>query len=34
LGQQSEVITLGHGFVRDGDQVEVVNAAQATQASK
>lgn len=34
LGEQSEVITLGHGFVRDGDQVEVVNTAQGTQVSK
>ena len=24
MGQQADVITLGHGFVRDGDEVEVV----------
>lgn len=31
LGQSADVITLGHGFVRDGDEVEVVldNAAMA-----
>ena len=28
MGQQAEVITLGHGFVRDGDKVEVVYADQ------
>lgn len=26
MGQQADVITLGHGFVRDGDEVEVVYA--------
>lgn len=31
LGQQATVITLGHGFVRDGDKV---NAVQGSQASK
>jgi membrane fusion protein, multidrug efflux system len=28
MGQQAEVITLGHGFVRDGDKVDVVYADQ------
>lgn len=28
MGQQADVITLGHGFVRDGDKVEVVYADQ------
>jgi multidrug efflux system membrane fusion protein len=23
MGQQADIITLGHGFVRDGDKVEV-----------
>ena len=26
MGQQAEVIILGHGFVRDGDKVEVAYA--------
>ena len=26
MGQQADIITLGHGFVRDGDKVEVVRA--------
>lgn len=28
LGQEADIITLGHGFVRDGDKVEVVYADQ------
>jgi multidrug efflux system membrane fusion protein len=31
LGQQADVIVFGHGFVRDGDKVEVVKADQASQ---
>ncbi len=32
LGQQADVITLGHGFVRDGDKVEVVKTDLSAQA--
>jgi membrane fusion protein, multidrug efflux system len=28
MGEQADVITLGQGFVRDGDKVEVVYAEQ------
>lgn len=34
LGQQATVITLGHGYVRDGDKVDVVEETQGLQASK
>lgn len=34
LGEQANVITLGHGFVRDGDKVEVVFADNALQAKQ
>jgi multidrug efflux system membrane fusion protein len=29
MGQQADIITLGHGFVRDGDKVDVVKVAEA-----
>lgn len=32
LGQQADVITLGHGFVRDGDEVEAIYVDQDLQA--
>ncbi|MFT4937947.1 MAG: multidrug efflux system membrane fusion protein [Paraglaciecola sp.] len=34
LGQQADVIIFGHGFVRDGDKVEVVRADQKNQNIK
>lgn len=34
LGEQANVITLGHGFVRDGDKVEVVFADSSVQANQ
>lgn len=34
LGEQADVITLGHGFVRDGDKVEVVFIDDALQAKR
>jgi multidrug efflux system membrane fusion protein len=34
LGQQADVISFGHGFVRHGDKVEVVPADEKPQASK
>jgi len=34
LGQQADVISFGHGFVRDGDQVEVVQGDEKPQAGK
>lgn len=30
FGEQADIITLGHGFVRDGDKVEVVTANKST----
>jgi multidrug efflux system membrane fusion protein len=32
MGQQADIITLGHGFVRDGDKVEVVRVNAAKNA--
>jgi multidrug efflux system membrane fusion protein len=29
MGQQADIITLGHGFVRDGDKVDVVRVDEA-----
>lgn len=34
LGQQADVITLGHGFVRQGDEVEVVKQTNPLQANQ
>ena len=34
LGQQADVIIFGHGFVRDGDKVDVVQADQKAQEIK
>lgn len=34
MGQQADIITLGHGFVRDGDKVEVVRIDETRNASK
>lgn len=33
MGQQADIITLGHGFVRDGDTVEVVRANETSSSS-
>jgi multidrug efflux system membrane fusion protein len=33
MGQQADIITLGHGFVRDGDKVEVVRADESSTSS-
>lgn len=33
MGQQADIITLGHGFVRDGDKVEVVRVDAAKNAA-
>ena len=33
MGQQADIITLGHGFVRDGDKVEVVRTDEGMNAS-
>jgi multidrug efflux system membrane fusion protein len=33
LGQQADIITLGQGFVRHGDRVEVVRAADVVQVN-
>ena len=33
MGQQADIITLGHGFVRDGDKVEVVRIDENTSSS-
>lgn len=33
MGQQADIITLGHGFVRDGDKVDVVRVDEAKNAS-
>ena len=33
MGQQADIITLGHGFVRDGDKVDVVKVAAAKNSS-
>jgi multidrug efflux system membrane fusion protein len=33
MGQQADIITLGHGFVRDGDKVDVVKVAEAKNSS-
>ena len=33
MGQQADVIILGHGFVRDGDKVEVVRADETIHSS-
>jgi multidrug efflux system membrane fusion protein len=33
MGQQADIITLGHGFVRDGDKVEVVRVDESANSS-
>lgn len=33
MGQQADIITLGHGFVRDGDKVEVVRTDEGINAT-
>ncbi len=33
MGQQADIITLGHGFVRDGDKVDVVRVDEAKNAT-
>jgi multidrug efflux system membrane fusion protein len=33
MGQQADIITLGHGFVRDGDKVEVMRTDESAKAS-
>jgi multidrug efflux system membrane fusion protein len=33
MGQQADIITLGHGFVRDGDKVEVVRTDEGRNSS-
>ena len=33
MGQQADIITLGHGFVRDGDKVEVVRVNEGKNSS-
>jgi multidrug efflux system membrane fusion protein len=33
MGQQADIITLGHGFVRDGDKVDVVSVDEAKNAT-
>jgi multidrug efflux system membrane fusion protein len=33
MGQQAEIITIGHGFVKDGDKVEVVRVDTAKNTS-
>jgi multidrug efflux system membrane fusion protein len=32
MGQQADIITLGHGFVRDGDKVEVMRTEESVNA--
>jgi len=33
MGQQADIIILGHGFVRDGDKVEVVRTDEPIHSS-